>query len=82
MAPQELIAPDVYSIGTRAELKACEADSVHTRRVPEYYLQQNKGLLTRDKLRPKSILKELKWSESRHVPSVPQAALTGRNILI
>jgi hypothetical protein len=82
MAPQELNTPEVYSIGIRAEVNACEPYSDHASRVPTQYLQQKNQLLARDKLRQKRILKEVKRSELREVPPAPQAALAGENILI
>ena len=82
MAPRELITAEVYSIGIRAEVNACEPYSDHASRVPEHYLQPKNQLLARDKLRQKSILKEVKRSELRDVPSALLAARAGEDTLI
>jgi len=82
MAPRELNTAEVYSIGIRAELDACEPYSDHASRVPKHYLQPKNQFLARDKLRQKSILKVVKRSERREVPRAPQAARAGENILI
>ena len=70
MPPHKLIAPEACSIGIRAELNACEADSDHASRVPKHYLQQKNEFLTKDKSRQKCILEEV---YRKHLPNVPLA---------
>jgi hypothetical protein len=68
MAPHELIAPEAFSIGIRADLNASEANSDHASRLPKHYLQQKNERLTKDKLQQQRILEEVNQKHFRNVP--------------
>ena len=70
MAPQELIAHEVCSIGIRADQNAREANPDNTSRVLKHYAQQKNDLLRKDNLRQKCILGEV---YRKHFPNVPPA---------